>query len=229
MTAPQRILVVDDELHLRRALKVILRNAGYEPVLAADAEEALALAGARVPDAGLVDLRLPGVDGVQLCRRLREFTEMPLILLSVVGDEADKVRALNAGADDYVTKPFGAEELLARLRANLRRSTAAQGDSVVTAGELEIDLANRLVTLAGRPVALTPTEWDVLALLVRNRPKLLTHGAILREVWGPGYSEGDSQVLRQQVANLRAKIEPGPGPTRAVVTVPRVGYRFVGS
>ena len=229
MTAPQRILVVDDELHLRRALKVILRNAGYEPVLAADAEEALALAGVRVPDAGLVDLRLPGVDGIQLCRRLREFTEMPLILLSVVGDEADKVRALNAGADDYVTKPFGAEELLARLRANLRRSTPAQGDSVVTAGELAIDLANRLVTLGGRPVALTPTEWDVLALLAGNRPKLLTHGAILREVWGPGYSEGDGQVLRQQVANLRAKIEPGPGSTRAVVTVPRVGYRFVGS
>jgi len=162
MTAPQRILVVDDELHLRRALKVILRGAGYEPVLAADAEEALALAGASVPDAALVDLRLPGADGVQLCRQLREFTEIPLILLSVVAEALNKKRALNAGADDYVTKPFGAEELLARLRANLRRNTAPPGDSVVTAGELEIDLANRLVTLGGNPVDLTPTEWGLL-------------------------------------------------------------------
>jgi len=220
-----KILVCDDEHQILRALRVILRDAGFETLPASTAEEALDVAAVQRPDAAIIDLVLPDLDGIELCRRLREWTEMPLILLSAIGEEDAKVRALAAGADDYVTKPFGPRELVARLQANLRRIDPDPEPSVITAGdELEVDLASRTVRRAGAEVHLTPTEFDLLRLLVRNRGRLMTHRDLLIAVWGPGYSE-DTQVLRAHIANLRRKIEPPDGP-RYIRTDPGVGYRF---
>ncbi len=220
-----KILVCDDEHQILRALRVILRDAGFETLPASTAEEALDVAAVQRPDAAIIDLVLPDLDGIELCRRLREWTEMPLILLSAIGEEDAKVRALAAGADDYVTKPFGPRELVARLQANLRRIHPDPEPSVITAGdELEVDLASRTVRRAGAEVHLTPTEFDLLRLLVRNRGRLMTHRDLLIAVWGSGYSE-DTQVLRAHIANLRRKIEPPDGP-RYIRTDPGVGYRF---
>lgn len=220
-----KILVCDDEHQILRALRVILRDAGFETLPASTAEEALDVAAVQRPDAAIIDLVLPDLDGIELCRRLREWTEMPLILLSAIGEEDAKVRALAAGADDYVTKPFGPRELVARLQANLRRIDPDPEPSVITAGdELEVDLASRTVRRAGAEVHLTPTEFDLLRLLVRNRGRLMTHRDLLIAVWGSGYSE-DTQVLRAHIANLRRKIEPPDGP-RYIRTDPGVGYRF---
>jgi two-component system, OmpR family, KDP operon response regulator KdpE len=219
-----RILVVDDEQQILRALRVILREAGFEALPASTGEEALDVAALQPPDAGIIDLLLPDMDGVELCRRLREWTQMPLIVLSAVGDEDAKVRALAAGADDYVTKPFGPRELIARLQANLRRTAPGPEEAEVRADGLEVDLARHAVSVDGAEVHLTPTEFDLLRQLVRNRGRLMTHRELLVAVWGPGYGE-DTQVLRAHIANLRRKIEPAEG-RRYIRTDPGVGYRF---
>ena len=229
MTArPRRILVCDDEVQILRALKVVLREAGFEPVAVATASEALDAAAVRPPDAAILDLVLPDGDGVGVCAQLREWSTMPIIVLSAVGDEEEKVRALEAGADDYVVKPFGPRELVARLQAALRRAGAAADEPAIVAGELEIDLAARLVRLAGREIHLTPIEYDLLRVLARHRGRLITHRQLLVEVWGPE-SADDTQTLRTHVANLRRKIEPRDDRGfRYVRTEPGVGYRFTG-
>ena len=225
-TNKPRVLVCDDEQQILRALRVILRDAGFEALPANDGEEALDLAAVEHPDAAIIDLVLPDIDGIELCRRLREWSDMPLIVLSAVGDEDAKVRALAAGADDYITKPFGPRELVARLQANLRRIAPDPEPAVITADGLVLDLGARTVHRDGTEVHLTPTEFDVLRLLARNRGRLMTHRDLLASVWGPGYGN-DTQVLRAQIANLRRKIEPADGP-RYIRTDPGVGYRFAG-
>jgi two-component system, OmpR family, KDP operon response regulator KdpE len=215
---------VDDEQQILRALRVILREAGFEALPAATGEEALDLAALQRPDAAIIDLLLPDIDGVELARRLREWTDMPLIVLSAVGEEDAKVRALAAGADDYVTKPFGPRELVARLQANLRRIAPEREEAEVSVDGLAVDLARRTVRVEGKEVHLTPTEFDLLRLLVRNRGRLMTHRDLLVSVWGPGYGD-DTQVLRAHIANLRRKIEPPEG-RRYIRTDPGVGYRF---
>jgi two-component system KDP operon response regulator KdpE len=219
-----RVLVCDDEPQILRALRVILRDAGFEAVPAETAEEALDAVAVRPPDAAIIDLVLPDLDGVALCARLREWSEMPIIVLSAVGDEDAKVRALAAGADDYITKPFGPRELVARLEANLRRIGPGPEEAVIVADGLEVDLPRRTVVHDGVEVHLTPTEFDLLRLLARNRGRLMTHRELLVSVWGAGYSD-DTQVLRAHIANLRRKIEPPSGP-RYIKTDPGVGYRF---
>jgi two-component system KDP operon response regulator KdpE len=219
-----RILVCDDEPQILRALRVILRDAGFEAVTASTGEEALDRAAVRPPEAAILDLMLPDIDGVELTRRLREWSEMPILVLSAVGEEDRKVEALAAGADDYVTKPFGPRELIARLEAALRRVQPEAAEPKVLAEGIEIDLAARRVLRDGEEVHLTPTEFELLRVLARNRGKLMTHRALLVEVWGVAY-EDDFQVLRAHVANLRRKIEPPDGPTY-IRTDPGVGYRF---
>jgi two-component system KDP operon response regulator KdpE len=219
-----RILVCDDEPQILRALKVILRDAGFEAVTATTGEEALDRAAVKPPEAAILDLMLPDIDGVELTRRLREWSPMPILVLSAVGEEDRKVEALAAGADDYVTKPFGPRELVARLEAALRRAQPDSAEPTIAADGLEIDLAGRTVRRDGEPVHLTPTEFGLLRALARNRGKLMTHRALLVEVWGVEY-EDDFQVLRAHIANLRRKIEPEGGP-KYVLTDPGVGYRF---
>jgi two-component system KDP operon response regulator KdpE len=219
-----RVLVCDDEHQILRALRVILRDSGYEALPASTGEEALDVAAVDHPDAAILDLVLPDIDGIELCRRLREWTDMPVIVLSAVGDEDAKVRALAAGADDYVTKPFGPRELIARLQANLRRIEPDPGESVITSGALELDLGSHTVRLGGEEIHLTPTEYELLAQLARNRGRLMTHHDLLVAVWGGGYAD-DTQVLRAHIANLRRKIEP-TGEPKYIRTDPGVGYRF---
>lgn len=221
-----RVLVCDDEQQILRALRVILRDAGFEAIPASDAEEALDLAAVQRLDAAIIDLLLPDQDGVEVCRRLREWSDLPVIVLSAVGDEDAKVRALAAGADDYVTKPFGPRELVARLQANLRRVEPIDEEALITADGLKVDLARRTVYQGAEEIHLTPTEFDLLRMLVRNRGRLMTHRDLLTGVWGPGYAD-DPQVLRAHIANLRRKIEPSAG-SRYIRTDPGVGYRFAG-
>jgi two-component system, OmpR family, KDP operon response regulator KdpE len=221
-----RILVVDDEPQIVRALKVVLREAGFQAVAAETASQALDLAAVSPPDAAIVDLVLPDGDGVVLTRRLREWSEMPILVLSAVGEEDQKVRALEAGADDYITKPFGTRELVARLQAALRRTAPAEEEPRIAVEDLEIDLAARIVRRGEEPIHLTPIEFELLRVLVRNRGRLMTHRALLAEVWGPQSME-DIQPLRTHIARLRAKIEPeGVEGPRYIVTDPGVGYRF---
>jgi two-component system KDP operon response regulator KdpE len=219
------VLVVDDEPYIVRALKVVLREAGFEALPAESADEALRVATLGRPDAAIVDLVLPDGDGVQVCRGLREWSDMPIIVLSAVGDEDRKVEALEAGADDYVTKPFSPRELVARLHAALRRAAPQAAEPVIEADGLEIDLAARAVRRAGEEIHLTPIEFELLRTLARNRGRLLTHRALLQEVWGPAYAD-DVPTLRTNIARLRRKIEPDGGP-RYIRTDPGVGYRFV--
>jgi two-component system KDP operon response regulator KdpE len=223
-----RVLVVDDEPQIVRALKVVLREAGFEVLAAEGASEALDVAAVHPPEAAIIDLVLPDGDGVEVTRTLREWSEMPILVLSAVGEEDQKVRALEAGADDYITKPFGTRELVARLHAALRRTPHTGEEPALTVDGLEIDLAARVVRRENEPVHLTPIEFDLLRVLVRNRGRLMTHRALLAEVWGPQYVE-DIQPLRTHIARLRAKIEPeGAGAPRYIVTDPGVGYRFQG-
>jgi len=225
-TPGRRILAVDDELQILRALKATLRAEGYEVLTAATMEEGLDAAAVAPIDAAIVDLLLPDGNGIELCRRLREWSAMPIIVLSAVGDEEEKVRALRAGADDYVTKPFGPQELVARLEAVLRRVSAEPAATVVTVAGLEVDVADHIVRRDGEQVHLTPTEFDLLRLFVQNRGRLLTHRMLLTEVWGLEYAE-DVTVLRGQIANLRRKVEPPEGPRRHYIrTEPGIGYRF---
>jgi two-component system, OmpR family, KDP operon response regulator KdpE len=219
-----RVLVCDDEPQILRALRVVLRDAGFEAMPAATAQEALDLAAAHPPDAAIIDLVLPDGDGVAVTRALREWTTAPIIVLSAVGEEAEKVRALEAGADDYVTKPFGPRELVARLQAALRRAGSDPGEPVLRADGLELDLAAHLVRLDGAEIHLTPIEFGLLTALMTNRGRLLTHRALLVEVWGPAYAD-DTATLRTHIANLRRKIEPGAS-RRFIRTDPGVGYRF---
>jgi two-component system KDP operon response regulator KdpE len=219
------VLVVDDEPQIVRALKVVLREAGFEAIGAETAAQALDLAAVHPPDAAIVDLVLPDGDGVDLTHTLREWSEMPVLVLSAVGEEDQKVRALEAGADDYITKPFGARELVARLHAALRRTAPTDDEAKITADGLEIDLAAHVIRRDGDPVHLTPIEFELLRALARNRGRLMTHRALLSEVWGPQYVE-DVQTLRTHIARLRAKIEPDGRAPRYIVTDPGVGYRF---
>jgi two-component system KDP operon response regulator KdpE len=224
-TTAGRILVVDDEPQILRALRTNLRGAGYEVDTAATAEEALAAAAMRPPDAVILDLVLPDGTGTEVCRELRAWSSAPILVLSVVGEDREKVAALDAGADDYVTKPFSVDELLARLRAALRRAGPST-EPVITVGELVIDLEKRSVARSGRPVALTPTEFELLRVLAQNEGKLLTHPALLREVWGPAYGH-ESHYLHVYVSQLRRKIEPDPARPRFLLTEPGAGYRLV--
>jgi two-component system KDP operon response regulator KdpE len=221
-----RVLVVDDEPQIVRGLKVVLREAGFQAIPAETVEEALDRAAVRPPDAAIVDLVLPDGSGIDLARRLREWSDMPILVLSAVGDEDEKVNALEAGADDYVVKPFAPRELVARLQAALRRAGARTDEPAVEVDGLHVDLAARTVKVEGAEVHLTPIEFDLLRTLVRNRGRLLTHRALLVEVWGPEYAS-DTAVLRTHIANLRRKIEPAGGP-RHIRTDPGVGYRFNG-
>jgi two-component system KDP operon response regulator KdpE len=220
-----RILIVDDETQIRRALDINLRAHGYEIVLAASGEEALTEAAATVPDLVLLDLGLPGVDGVDVIRGLRGWTSIPIIVLSARDGDASKVAALDAGADDYVTKPFSINELLARLRATLRRHHPAPDEPVVETPDFAIDMANRRVTRAGQAVHLTPTEWQIVELLVRHPGRLVTQRQLLQDVWGPQY-ESETNYLRVHLAAIRRKLEPDPGQPRYFLTEPGIGYRF---
>ncbi|MCW2965551.1 MAG: Fis family transcriptional regulator [Actinomycetia bacterium] len=221
----QRILVVDDEPQILRALGTMLRGAGFTVDTAATAEGALAAAAAYPPAAVIVDLILPDGSGTDVTRELRTWTEAPVIVLSAVGEEREKIAALDAGADDYVTKPFSVDELLARLRAVLRRSAPDVGP-VLEVGELRIDVPQRFVTRDGERVKLTPHEFDLLRVLAQSRGKLLTHRMLLREVWGPSY-QAEAHYLHVYVSHLRAKIEPDPSRPRYVLTEPGAGYRLV--
>ena len=220
------ILACDDEPRILRALKLVLRPEGYEVLTAATMREALDVVALHPVEAAIVDLVLPDGDGIDLCRRLREWSSMPIIVLSAVGEEEQKVRALREGADDYVTKPFSPQELVARLEAVLRRAAPDPQESVISVAGLEIDLAAHVVRRDGEEVHLTPTEFALLRTLARNRGRLLTHRDLLVEVWGLEYAD-DVTVLRGQIANLRRKIEPPVGPRRHYVrTEPGIGYRF---
>jgi two-component system KDP operon response regulator KdpE len=219
------VLVVDDEPQIRRALRVSLVSHGYQVQVAASGEEALELAASAPPDVVILDLVLPGRNGLEVCQELRQWSQVPIIVLSARGQERDKVEALDLGADDYLTKPFGMDELLARIRVALRRGGGASASPVLECGELRLDQARRLVTLRGEPVHLTPTEYDILRYLMANTGKVVTHRALLTAVWGPGY-EDSARVLRVFIAQLRRKIEPVPARPTYIRTEPAVGYRF---
>jgi two-component system, OmpR family, KDP operon response regulator KdpE len=221
----QRILVVDDEPQILRGLRVILTNAGYRVDAADSKQAALDSASVRPPDAMVLDLMLPDGSGVDVCREIRRWSELPIVVLSAIGDEREKVRALDAGADDYVTKPFGTGELLARLRAVLRRTSDGAAEPRVEIGDLLVDLEARRVARDGAEIHLTPIEFDLLRVLTQHRGKLVTHNQLLREVWGPGY-QGETHYLRVHVAHIRAKIEPEPSRPRYLITEPGVGYRL---
>jgi two-component system, OmpR family, KDP operon response regulator KdpE len=220
-----RVLVVDDEPQILRALRASLRGAGYEVETADTAAGALTAAALAPPDAVILDLVLPDGRGTDVTRELRTWSTVPVIVLSVVGEESEKVAALDAGAEDYVTKPFGVDELLARLRAAMRR-VEPSSEPVIEIGELRIDLEKRAVSVNGKPVQLTPHEFELLRLLAQNEGKLMTHTAILREVWGRAYSD-ESHYLHVYVSQLRRKIEPEPTRPRYILTEPGAGYRLV--
>jgi two-component system KDP operon response regulator KdpE len=220
-----RVLVVDDEPQFLRALQTNLRGAGYDVVTATTAEQALSAAGLQPPEAIILDLLLPDGRGTEVCRELRRWTDAPIILVSAVGDETEKIAALDAGADDYVTKPFAIGELLARLRAALRR-VGPQTDPTLRIGELVVDLEKHLVTMRGESVHLTPHEYELLRVLAQNEGKLLTHKAILRQVWGPAY-QTESSYLHVFVSQLRRKLEADATRPRYILTEPGAGYRLV--
>jgi two-component system KDP operon response regulator KdpE len=220
----ERILVVDDEPQIRRALNIALSGHGYVVELAESGEVALVQLAARQPDALILDLVMPGVDGFEVLRQTREFSNLPIIVLSARGQEPDKVQALDLGADDYLTKPFGMDELLARVRAILRRK-GEPAATVITFGDVSIDLAAHVVRKSGDEVHLTPTEFDLLRILATNAGKVLTHRQLLERVWGD-YAAENSQQLRVYINYLRRKLEEEPSRPRWIVTEPGVGYRL---
>ncbi len=222
-----RVLVVDDEAPIRRALSANLRARGYDVDVAATGEQALDLAAHHHPDLVLLDLGLPGMDGREVIDGLRGWSAVPIVVLSARGSERDKVDALDAGADDYLSKPFGMDELLARVRAALRRATPAEEAAIVTTEHFTIDLADKRVSnLDGTPIRLTPTEWHLLEVLVRHADKLVGQRQLLQDVWGPQYGD-ESNYLRVHLAHLRAKLEPDRSHPRYLITEPGMGYRFV--
>jgi len=220
-----RILIIDDELAIRRFLHTILSCEDFSLHEAENGHAGLAAAAAFKPDIILLDLGLPDLDGIEVITRLREWSKVPIIVLSVREHENDKVAALNAGADDYLTKPFGVGELLARIRAALRRSLQEVPEPIFTCNDLQVDLTRRLVTISGEEVSLTPTEYDILRLMVSHAGKVLTHSQILKQVWGIAYLE-QPHVLRVNISNLRRKIEADPSRPRHIITEPGVGYRL---
>jgi len=223
-----RVLVVDDEPQIRRALGTNLKARGYDVDLAGTGEEALQMAADHHPDVVILDIGLPGIDGIEVVRGLRGWTTVPIIMLSVREDEADKVEALDAGADDYVTKPFGMNELLARMRAALRRNAPAEEEAVVVTPDFTIDLAAKKVRKGDDDVHLTPTEWGIVEMLVRHQGKLVSQRQLLQEVWGPQY-EKEANYLRVYMAGLRRKLEPVASQPRYFITEPGMGYRFEGA
>ena len=229
MSAPgPLVLLVEDESQLRRFLRATLTARGFRLVEAETAAAAEVAATSQLPDVILLDLGLPDGDGIDLTRRLRAWTQVPILVISARGREVDKVHALDAGADDYVTKPFGVDELLARMRVALRHAARAAGDApepVLTLGALRIDFARRDVRLGGRVLRLTPIEWKLLVLLARNAGKVITHRQILREVWGPGAGH-QTHTVRVHMASLRKKLEANPAQPRLLLTEPGVGYRL---
>jgi two-component system, OmpR family, KDP operon response regulator KdpE len=220
-----RVLVVDDEPAIRRFLRVSLSAHGCTVFEASNGQEALAGVAAHRPDLVILDLGLPDIDGLEVTRQLREWTRLPIIILSVRGEEAEKIAALDAGADDYLTKPFGTGELLARMRAAVRRTNNPTVEPLFASGSLTVDLNRRLVAVDGAAVQLTPTEYDLLRLLVTHAGKVLTHHQLLREVWGAGY-ETEAHMLRVNISNLRRKLEPDASRPRYILTEPGVGYRL---
>lgn len=225
MTEHRRILVVDDEPQITRVLRTSLSSQGYDIRVANDGETALEIMKDWTPDLVITDLSMPNMDGLELCRRLRHSTQVPILVLSIRGEERTKVQALDAGADDYVTKPFGIEELLARVRATLRRTPVANGQTLIEAGDFRIDLAAHKVTVRKGEVRLTPKEFDLLVYLVRHAGKVVTHRALLGAIWG-GQSTEQVEYLRVFVGQLRKKLEPDASSPRYIVTEPWVGYRF---
>ncbi len=219
-----RVLVVDDEPAIRRFLHASLVAHGYEIFEASTGHEALSGAAAHHPDLIILDLGLPDVEGIEVTRQLREWSKIPIIILSVRERESEKIAALDAGADDYLTKPFGIGELIARMRAALRHTTT-ETESVFILAELKMDLGRHLVTLSDHEVQLTPTEYNLLRVLVMNAGKVITHHQLLRQVWGVGFEE-EAHMLRVNISNLRRKIEPDPTRPRYIVTEPGVGYRL---
>jgi two-component system, OmpR family, KDP operon response regulator KdpE len=224
--AGELLLVCDDDPHIRRTVGLLLRDAGYEVLSASSAGEALDLAAVQRPQLSIVDLMLPDHDGIELCRRLREWSEMPILVLSAIHDERTKIEALRAGADDYVTKPFGPGELVARVQAGLRRATRDSGEPRVQIDRLTVDLATRAVYIDGQELRLTPIEFSLLRTLVLNRGMLMTHSQLLSEVWGPQYADATT-VLRTHIANLRRKLRVADPEDRLIRTDPGVGYRFL--
>jgi two-component system KDP operon response regulator KdpE len=225
----RRILIVDDEPQITRVLRTGLGTCGYDVRVAADGETALDTFNDWHPDLVITDLAMPNMNGLELCRRLRLISQVPIIVLSVRGEEKTKVEALDAGADDYVTKPFGIEELLARLRAALRRASVAvmedAASMILEAGDFRLDLGSRSVTVEGREIHLTPKEFELLAHLVRYAGRVLTHRALLAAIWGGNYVE-QTEYLRVFIGQLRKKIEPDPSAPRYILTEPWIGYRF---
>jgi len=225
------ILVVDDEAQILRAVRAGLLAQGYDVQIAMDGAEALRQATTNVPDMVVLDVMLPGdMNGLEVCRRLREWTNVPILILSALGNEQQKVKALDLGADDYLTKPFGMDELTARVRAALRRSTAASGATPSEApsfvsGALCVDFARRIVSKGGEEIKLTPLEYDILRFLTQNPDRVVTHRQLLSTVWGAEYAD-ETQLLRVHVGHLRRKIEDDPARPRMIVTEPGVGYRF---
>jgi two-component system KDP operon response regulator KdpE len=219
-----RVLVVDDERSIRRFLKASL-GSQFMVFEATNGEETLAAVVSNRPDVIILDLGLPDMDGVEVTRRLREWTQVPIIIVSVREQEKDKIAALDAGADDYLTKPFGVGELMARLRSAVRRSAQAETDPVFITGDLVVDLNQRIVTMNGKPVLLTPTEYDLLRTFVKHAGKVLTHDQLLRAVWGTAY-ESETHMLQVNISNLRRKIEPDPVRPGYLITEPGVGYRL---
>jgi two-component system KDP operon response regulator KdpE len=219
------VLVVDDETSIRRFLRVALTSQSYKVLEAANGTDALRVVAEDKPDMIILDLGLPDIDGIEVTRLIREWTQTPVIILSVRGGENDKIAALDAGADDYLTKPFGVGELLARLRAALRRTDATNHGPVLTIGNLKVDLSKRLVTVSNREVQLTPHEYSLLRLLVVHAGKVLTHRNLLREVWGAEYGN-EFHMLHVNISNLRHKIEVDPTRPQLIITEPGVGYRL---
>lgn len=220
-----RILVVDDEPAIRRFLRTVLTAHGYTVFEAARGDDAVSQVSAQRPDVIVLDLGLPDMDGVQVTRVVREWSQTPIVILSVRGGEADKIAALDAGADDYLTKPFGTGELLARLRVALRRGARTTSEPIFVFEGLRMDQTKRVVTIDGKPVPLTPTEYDLLRALVNDAGKVLTHHQLLRAVWGVGYDQ-EMHMLRVNISNLRKKIEPDAARPHYIVTEPGVGYRL---
>jgi two-component system KDP operon response regulator KdpE len=224
-TVLPKVLVVDDEPAIRRFLQITLRAEGYALFEAANGREALSQVAAHRPDLIILDLGLPDVDGVEVTRLLRAQLQTPIIILSVREQEADKIAALDAGADDYLTKPFGTGELLARIRVMMRRAAQSPVGPIFASGDLTVDLARRVVTVAGQEVHLSPTEYDLLRALVMQAGKVLTHRYLLRQVWGVGYDQ-EAHLLRVTIGHLRRKLEPDPARPRWIITEPGVGYRL---
>ncbi len=221
----EKVLIVDDEQSIRVFLQLTLTARGYETIEAAAGKEAMAKAAAEKPDIIILDIGLPDIDGIEVTRQLREWTQIPIIILSVRGSEKDKIAALDLGADDYLTKPFAVGELLARVRAALRRAAQTAGEPSFKTGDLEIDLVRRLVKVAGQEIQLTPNEYELLKVLVEHSGKVMTHKHLLNAVWGPEYI-GEFHMLRVNISNLRRKIEPDVARPQIIITESGVGYRL---